>query len=658
LLMISGLINPYICFMVLGFTLIISLRLCFVDKELSKKELFLYNSLSIAGLLLAWFLVGMMGFKTGEDLSVSGGYGLYSLNLNSLVDSFGFSSFFPALKQVSLHQYEGYMYLGLGIMILIATTITYQLHNLIKNRKREFVAHSMPHSYKVNLIPIISLFVIYTLFSITHIVSLNDRVLFKIPIPDSLTKIGEIFRASARFFWPVYYSIMLFCIMAIAKSRLPRLVKLSIILIALIVQFYDTKRLFTYRHLTYGFYKLPIDERNWNNLIKDFDEIVLYPPFQGSYLVNSDYQYFCYLAAKARKPVTTGYVARVDNKSVAVYADSLEYGLARGEISAKKIYITTAPYLESFSVVLQNRTAQLNILDNYYYIFAKNIDNPKLASLSNTLNARSARRLDSALEILTLKNQFIKTTKIDFRKHPAIRHSVENLVDGNKFISAKGWAFADTTDNNKGDSIFLVLNSNSDSYIAPARIRPRPDVTGYFQKSYLDDAGFDALVFKEDVNKGSYVLGIAIKNSKDEWIYQKTDKIIKVGIYDYAPAEIIDALPSSALIKYNLETIQINNDIVTASGWAYLPDQDNDNCKISLVLTEGEKKYMIETEAVLRPDIASYFKSNYRLDNAGFTVKFRKGSLPTGKYQIGIMIRDLKTRREGIVFPDRSIEIQ
>ena len=656
LLILSAMINPYLFFMVSGFTLITPLRMSFFDKVLSKKGFLVYNVISIVAALFSWYLVGMISFNTGEDFSVSGGYGLYSLNLNSLFNSFGFSTFFPQLKQVSLHQYEGFMYLGLGIIFLLALLLFY--HIIAFSKKKSISLESIFPSYKANLIPLIILVIILILFSVTHIVSLNDTVLFKAPIPAALTKIGEILRASARFFWIPFYLIVLFCIIAIAKAKLPLPVKIGVAFFALAVQFYDTKRLFTYRHLSYGSYQMPIDEKNWSKIFKEFDEIVLYPPFQGSYLVNSDYQDFCYLAAKTRKPVTTGYVSRVDNKAVSLYTDSLEASIARGEISSRRIYITTASNLETFSVLLQNKTAQLNALDGYYYLFATEIDNPGLTTLSKTLNSVSSHKLDSAIRSLASKNQFVKTTKINFGQDLRIRHSIEGLVDGNKFISAKGWAFIDSTKNNKGDSIFFVLNSSTDSYIAPARIKPRSDVTEYFHGSYLDDAGFNTLIFKDDVNKGIYELGIAIKNLRGEWTYQKTDKIIKTGIYEYAAIEILEKIPPVTSMKQNLETLEMNDGgIIKSSGWAFLEGQDNDSCNISLILKSGEKNYKIETETVKRPDVTSYFKSQYRLDNSGFTVKFRNKSLPPGKYQVGIMIKDLKTKKEAFTFTDRTIEI-
>ncbi|HEX6170473.1 MAG TPA: DUF6311 domain-containing protein, partial [Chitinophagaceae bacterium] len=550
LLMLSAMINPYMTFMVIGFTFIIPLRLSFFDKVLAKKNFFIYNAVSILAVLFSWFIVGMINFKTGEDFGVSGGYGLYSLNLNSLFNSFGFSTFFPQLKQVTLHQYEGFMYLGLGIIFLLVILLFYSIFTYIK-KKSNFLQPIFP-SYKANLIPLIILGIILSLFSITHIVSLNDKVLFKTPIPDPLLKIGEILRASARFFWIPYYLIVLFCLIAITKTKLPRFVILSVVFIALVIQFYDTKRLFTYRHLTNGSYQMPIDEKSWSTLFKEFDEIVLYPPFQGSYLSNSDYQDFCYLAAKTRKPITTGYVSRVDNKAVKLYSDSLKAELDEGKLSSKKLYITTASNMEPFSVLLQTKTARLNTLNNYYYLFANSTNTPAITTVSQILNSKYSTKLDSMMQLYGKKNQFTKTAQIITSKELLVRHALEKMNDHARFISITGWAFVDSTRNNIGDSIFFVLKNNTNSYIASAGLKPRSDVTSHFQKPYLDDAGFAALIFKDDVEKGVYELAIAIKTIDNRWVYQATDKTIKVGIADYASVEPLSNLPSDKLnIKYS-----------------------------------------------------------------------------------------------------------
>jgi len=384
----------------------------------------------------------------------------------------------------------------------------------------------------------------------------------------------------------------------------------------------------------------------------------LYPPFQGSYLVNSDYQDFCYLAAKARKSITTGYVSRVDNKAANLYNDSLKAELEEGKLSSKKLYITTASNMETFSVLLQSKTAQLNTLDNYYYLFASTTNKQVITSLTQTLNAKYSNKLDSMMQLYSKKNQFTKTAKIKTSKELIIRHSLEKMNDNARFISVTGWAFVDSTNNNKGDSIFFILNNNTNSYIAPASIKSRSDVTSFFHKFYLDEAGFTALIFKDDVEKGVYELAIAIKNIHKNWIYQATNKSIKIGS-DYALLEPLSNLPSDKTnIKYNLESLEIADSLIKLGGWAFFPNQNNDNCLITLVLKKEGINYKVETELVLRQDVTSYFKSQHSLDHSGFSVKMRSSSLPNGKYQIGIMIKDLKTKKEGVTFLDRYIKIQ
>ena len=71
------------------------------------------------------------------------------------------------------------------------------------------------------------------------------------------------------------------------------------LLAALFVQLYDTKLLLTFRNLSYGSYETPLDDKSWTAIMDQFDDIAFYPPFESHQLTKMDYQYFCFLAAKA-----------------------------------------------------------------------------------------------------------------------------------------------------------------------------------------------------------------------------------------------------------------------------------------------------------------------------------------------------------------------
>jgi hypothetical protein len=124
--------------MTLGFTLIIPLKLAFFDKIIKKKYFFIYLILSAVSILGIWYLIGFIDFKSKEELGVQGAYGLYSLNLNSLYNAGGFSKILPDFKQVSWHQYEGFMYLGAGLLsLLVFFCIPY------RQRKEKQGGHSL-----------------------------------------------------------------------------------------------------------------------------------------------------------------------------------------------------------------------------------------------------------------------------------------------------------------------------------------------------------------------------------------------------------------------------------------------------------------------------------------------------------------------------------
>jgi hypothetical protein len=119
ILMLSALINPYLSWMVLGFTFATSVKFYVYERVISRKNLWYYVIISLVSIFFLWFLTGMVHFGKKEDLGIGGAYGLYALNLNSLFNSGDLSTYFSHLKMMSWHQYEGYMYLGLGIYFLI-----------------------------------------------------------------------------------------------------------------------------------------------------------------------------------------------------------------------------------------------------------------------------------------------------------------------------------------------------------------------------------------------------------------------------------------------------------------------------------------------------------------------------------------------------------
>ena len=532
LLMVAVLVNPYIGYMTAGLGMMTMVKIAFFDKAISPKKFVALTGIAIFSVILAWWLVGFIGFHQKENLGVWGAYGLYSLNLNALYNAHDFSAFLPSFGQVSWHQFESFMYLGLGIFALLFVLLV----NFLVRRLRRPAAGSAGtiapakeaqfQLYGTNLVPLAVFMLLVTLFAITNVISLNEKVLFRIPLPRFMTQIGDVFRASARFFWMPYYFIILFSIVAVAKLKIKPPVATAIILLALLLQVRDTYPLLVTRHPTYGSYDPPID-KHWASLMGPFDNLIFYPPFESHQLTHSDYQYFCYLAARYKKAINIGYVARSPEKAMLAYTDSLGGSLDKGTpLSPRNLYITTQPFLDHFTQQLQARGAVLNTLDGYYYLYSSGLKNDSLNRLSAELNAANKAHLDSGLYVANQKLEFAMTGKPAVSTDKPIHYYITRLSNGENTLALEGWAFLDTTNNNKGDSIYITLASNERNYIVPTHIQKNPGVSAHFSKPYLDDAGFKIVAFCDSVGKGEYKMGFAIHDHLGRWIYQETDRII------------------------------------------------------------------------------------------------------------------------------------
>jgi len=72
----------------------------------------------------------------------------------------------------------------------------------------------------------------------------------------------------------------------------------------------------------------------------------------------------------------------------------------------------------------------------------------------------------------------------------------------------------------KGTLFFFTLNSPDRFYMAAAKLFKRGDLSGAFNRQYLDDGGIVFLAFTDFVKNGKYELGLAIRNAKGQLTYQ------------------------------------------------------------------------------------------------------------------------------------------
>lgn len=184
-------------------------------------------AIEIAGLFaVVGFTCWQAGyFSVGAGTS-SGGFGFYRMNLLSVIDSSGWSYVLKDLPEAG-GDYEGFNYLGLGVIFLIVLAIPVLI------------------SGRVGVIGVIGknlhLFIVlfgFALFAVSNNVGLG-LLEYNFSLPDFVSKIANIFRCSGRMFWPVFYVIVFAAISLVVRGYEKR-VTTAVLGLALIIQLVDT----------------------------------------------------------------------------------------------------------------------------------------------------------------------------------------------------------------------------------------------------------------------------------------------------------------------------------------------------------------------------------------------------------------------------------
>lgn len=124
-----------------------------------------------------------------------------------------------------------------------------------------------------------------------------------------------------------------------------------------------------------------------------------------------------------------------------------------------------------------------------------------------------------------------------------------------------------------------------------------------------------------------------------------------IDISKFLPLQINNGVQ----FNYNIENFETTKDNLKISGWAYFNEQDATDTKIEIVAIKENRAYRLFNEKVARPDVASYFKSDFDLSSSGFKSEINLTDLASGTYQIGIYLKTEKTGKEGLIVTDKTI---
>ncbi|CAN5189706.1 hypothetical protein BH10PSE10_BH10PSE10_01090 [soil metagenome] len=232
---VAGGVNPYITAMVLLVLLAAYLRwLTAADADVQQdwpaRVLFAAMGAALS-LGLAVFALVIFGFlRPGEAGGYAGaGYKVYSMNLLAPINPWEYPGLLWGELPTSRDQYEGYNYLGLGIICLGLAALV-RRPSILKNLfGRRAIAGWL-------------IFAVSLLLALSLKATAGNFVLYDISVPDPVLNVLGAFRASGRLFWPAFY-LILCCAVGASFAAFGTGARVALLL-ALFVQIFDLRPLY------------------------------------------------------------------------------------------------------------------------------------------------------------------------------------------------------------------------------------------------------------------------------------------------------------------------------------------------------------------------------------------------------------------------------
>lgn len=271
LLVASLLIHPYLMAMVAALLVAVPISLL-----IRRDGLCLPASVAlITAIAISGGLALLLGYA--EDVGVSWGYGYYSMNVLSPIDPAGSTliPFFPTLMDATGGQYEGFQYLGVGVLLLCLMAV---ISICGRAPKRVCARHAGLLIVSAGLI----------FFALSNSMYNGTFLVFHF---QGVPRIFQSFRSSGRFFWPVAYLLVIGSIATVVR-RLPPKVSATLLLIAAGLQFADATALRNklHDHLR-GAEKWQIDRNALGMLMQHSDRLTVWPRYECLAGVVGDPQY-------------------------------------------------------------------------------------------------------------------------------------------------------------------------------------------------------------------------------------------------------------------------------------------------------------------------------------------------------------------------------
>lgn len=197
------------------------------------------SALAFSGAILtSVFFIG--GFYGNHLQANNVGLGFFSYNLLGIINPMGWSCILKDMPLYVKDQYEGFSYLGAGIIVLCLSTLTILLFRL--HKWRLWIGQHKAKLYACLFITICSV-----IAAASPVITFGPYKLLELPVPEIIRDMWSVFRSSGRAIWIVVYMIMLWAICADTKV-IKTNCKVMILCGCILLQIYDIQGILIEKH--------------------------------------------------------------------------------------------------------------------------------------------------------------------------------------------------------------------------------------------------------------------------------------------------------------------------------------------------------------------------------------------------------------------------
>ena len=302
-----------------------------LDFQLSKKGkdsgyFFIEFLVAISTLFFIAWQAGYFMISLGSSADEGNPFGNYPMNALGILDSQGYSYFLSPITTQHLFE-EGFNYLGLGGILLMI--ISLPAIWMIRSRIVDWIFR---HPFYL-----FCLFILL-LLSLTQIIYIGS-IDFKLPVSPSLVLLLSLIRCSGRFFWPIYYMIILGSCVIITKVY-PKVISIIIFILLLIFQLIDLSPLWMNIRDNINHPKISINSKIlknnfWNEAPLIYSNVISKPPGRW----NMNWHIFSDYASQNGLATNIVLLARVDKSKLATAQANFDRAIYSGNLDSRTIYI-------------------------------------------------------------------------------------------------------------------------------------------------------------------------------------------------------------------------------------------------------------------------------------------------------------------------------